>query len=450
MHLTASYKHLGIYHSGGGKLDVELHSRIAQTWATWRVVHRPLFTSRCLSKGIKIKLAYSLLMTRLLHGADTWPVLSRKQTKKIGTCYNHILRAATGELYRKDKPEEFKNDMAFLCAHSLPSIEICIAQKRLCYAARLQNHGLQLMEDILEAEDRLRDDSWLAALRGDVKWLIAVGGNAWGDHLEQLRANWTRKAGWKRFVKKAVRIHIMQEKIAYQIHSGHKAAGNVVVDLTSEHECQCGRTFRNSSSLAVHQWKEHGKHPMEYWAARTTVCQTCMREFWKRSRLQQHLSYIPRNGRANVCYTYQTKFCRTIDLEQDEEPSNNLPLKGINRREAIRLPRPLPLGIAKSDLAWAQKEKALKEEILEKEFQIDEIDSFFSSELENTLEKICSDQCQEDLGSLISYLESEGTEHRVVAVTMLLWGLKRSWSRTDIKEDWHHVLTSLPQLVNIY
>ena len=235
MHMTASYKHLGILHAGAGKLEIEVNYRIAQTWAAWRVVQKPLFTSRCLSRTTKVKLAYSLLMTKLLHGTDTWPVMPKRLIRRVGACYVHILRAATGELFRKDKADEFKSEEAFLCAHGLPSIEICIAQKRLCYAARLQNHGINLLYEVLHAEDRLRDDSWMAALRGDVRWLIAVAGNSWGCSLEQMQTNWVERKGWKQFVKRATKKHVMQEQIAHRVAKEAGSPGKVIIDLTGEH-----------------------------------------------------------------------------------------------------------------------------------------------------------------------------------------------------------------------
>ena len=86
-HRTATYKHLGIYHSCGGMLDMELKCRVAQAWGAWRELRTPLFGPKKLSKETKLRLASSLIFTKLLHGAETWPVLTLKQLKKVNACY---------------------------------------------------------------------------------------------------------------------------------------------------------------------------------------------------------------------------------------------------------------------------------------------------------------------------------------------------------------------------
>ena len=96
----------------------------------------PIFKSRKLCKTTKVRLAHSLLMTRLLHGAEAWPVLRAKQIGRIAKCYMHILRAATSEPYRPDKAKNFKLDADFLAEYNLLAVEYYVAQKRLLYAAQ--------------------------------------------------------------------------------------------------------------------------------------------------------------------------------------------------------------------------------------------------------------------------------------------------------------------------
>ena len=173
---TARYKHLGISHASGGTMDVELHYRIGQAWATWRELRLSLFGPRRLTKATKVKLAYSLMFTKLMHGAEAWPILSHKQINRVNRCYLGILRATTNETYQKDKHEEFLADQKFLDKYEIPSLRIVLAKKRLLYAARLAKNGETLLGDILKAEERLRNDSWLRALRGDLAWLEEVNG----------------------------------------------------------------------------------------------------------------------------------------------------------------------------------------------------------------------------------------------------------------------------------
>ena len=92
---TAKYKHLGTYHVSGDSLDVEIHHRVGVACATWSELSLSLFGPHKLTKPTKIKLAFSLILTKLLHGADAWPVLSLRQLGKLNSCYLGILRSTT-------------------------------------------------------------------------------------------------------------------------------------------------------------------------------------------------------------------------------------------------------------------------------------------------------------------------------------------------------------------
>ena len=174
-------------------------------------------------------------MTRLLHGAEAWPVLRAKQIGRIAKCYMHILRAATSELYRPDKAKNFKSDADFLAEYNLLAVEYYVAQKRLLYAARMERYGKEMLYDILDAEDALRKDSWLAALRGDLLWLTDVAGSDWGTDLQTFRKNWGQATGWKCFVKRACSRHVSQEKIACKIRHRNKKGKTLRPPSTPEH-----------------------------------------------------------------------------------------------------------------------------------------------------------------------------------------------------------------------
>ena len=121
-----------------------------------------------------------------------------------------------------------------------------------------------------------------------------------------------------------------------------------------------------------------------------------------------------------------------------------MPLKGITRREALRLQGPLPLGVAKSDLKWARNERAYQETQLFELYGIGDIEAFLSTELEERFEKSYIEKCQHDLGPLIALLEHEPGDHRTLAATFLLWGMKRKWQEEELRADWYEILRSMP------
>ena len=445
MCMTSAYKHLGCYHAAAGKLDVEINFRISQTWSVWRTLRTSIFRTRKLSKRTKIRLAHSLLMTRLLHGAEAWPLITTRQMNKVGKVYMHIMRAATSELFRPDRPESHKTDTEFLCEYGLPAIEVCVARKRLLYAARMAMHGAELMYPILEAEAKQRKDSWLDALTNDIKWLVAVGGDSWGTDIEALRNNWRNRSGWKGFVKKVIGIHTLQERIGQKILKANPRGPNKIVDLTGEYECSCGKKFSTKTGLAVHMRHQHGRHQPEYWLAKGTVCSTCLRQFWSRERLQQHFAYMPRSKRPNVCFAYQTKFFETVEIDGEEASKTMCKLQGIGRREALRLSGPLNLGIANSDHAWVEQENERWSNVLHDLLGTNSPWQCFNEELQQKLERTCETECQEDLGPLLELLVSfDGSQVEEVS-TLFLWGSARRWDTTALEVDWKEVVLSYPE-----
>ena len=446
MGLTAAYRHLGCYHSAGGKMEYELNHRIGQTWSMWRTLQTSLFRTRRLSKRTKLRLAHSLLLTRLLHGAESWPMLTTKQISRTRKCYMHILRGAVGELYRPDKPEAFKAEVDFLNEYDLLPVEYQVSMKRLLYAGRMEKHGKQMMYQILEAEEGQRKDSWLGALRKDLVWLTEVAGKEWGDDLQSYRLSWGQRQGWKSFVKRAMNKHLAQEKIARKIYQLNLKGQEKSIDLTGENECHCGRTFQTKTGLAVHQRKEHGKHSDTYWISRGSICYTCMRQFWRRERLQMHFEYIPKAQNNNVCHMYQNTFFETVTIDEEEDtekPEFNLP--GIGRREALRLAGPLQLGIAKKDVEWARDTFDEARKKLEEVIGTDDPDSLRNQTLHEELEMLYGNACAEDLGPLVLLLEEQIGKSTVTVTTFFLWGARRTWEKKDLKEDWCEIVNSFQE-----
>ena len=277
--LTAAYKHLGIYHEGAGSLDVELNHRISQAWAMWREIRTSILCCRRIQKNTRVKLAFSLIMTKLFHGAGAWPVLSRKQNRRLHICYIKILRMTTGNTYKAGGGGELQKDEVFLAKFALPTVEVKIATERLLYAARTYLHSSDLMESILQTEFDSRHDSWTHALIGSLEWLKAVQGNEWGSDLQDFKQAWKSKAGWKPFVKSAMRRHVLQEQIACAIQKNAPTVPSATTEVEQEGDfsCFCGRAFSTATSLSVHKRVMHQINAPEFWMARGSTCYTCQR-----------------------------------------------------------------------------------------------------------------------------------------------------------------------------
>ena len=441
---TAKYKHLGVYHASGGTMDTELHYRIVQAWATWRDLRLPLFGPHRLTKATKVKLAFSLMFTKLLHGAEAWPVLSRKQLNKINRCYLSILRSTTHENYNKERPLEFLPDGKFLNKYNIPSLQIVLAKKRLLYAARMANHGEALLKDILNMEDRWRNDSWLRALRGDLEWLELVDGPRWGTDIDQLTSKWKMQAGWKAYVNTAVRRHIIQEKVASKIREAGSNETIPKIDLTGGHECHCGKLFTTLAQLGAHKHTVHGEHAETFWMAQGTSCYVCLREFWKHSRLKQHLEYAPRSGKPNRCRTFCCLYPDNapFDLEAEDKTP---PISGLSRHEAIRIQGPLQLGAQECDVQWARTWRTTCEADLAVKWQIPEPEVLRDSELQHQLDRMYSEDASGELGGFLESLNGCDVNSSKLVVNLLFWGWNKCWKNNAEKQSWTDIIHSCPE-----
>ena len=355
LRVGATYKHLGAMQECGGCIDVELQHRSAQAWDAWRLLRRPVLCSRKLSLKTRLRLTESLIFSKLFHDAGTWPRMTPKQLSKIERTYTFILRGVTNEHFRKDKSRPFKNDDRFFAHYGLPRARIRIAQERLLFAKRLYSNAEELLGELLWAEEKSRSDSWRAALKDDVQWLIETQGTQWGSDLKTIQERWQSQSGWPGFVRRGVRRHILQSAIANKITSSNDPKDAGVIDIVDDtHYCSCGAGFTTAKGLAVHKHKKHGQYTKEYWLQSGTRCEACLKELWTQQRLQMHLKYPRSKNKCNSCWAFLVERQTEIDLSADSKEKTELPLKGLRRREAIQIEGPLPFGASTDHLAWIE------------------------------------------------------------------------------------------------
>ena len=107
---------------------------------------------------------------------------------------------------------------------------------------------------------------------------------------------------------------------------------------TTSYKCHCHRGFKNKTALAVHQRQAHQKHAPEFHLASGTVCPSCLVNYWSTKRLRQHLSYAPRDGSPNVCFSQLQQ--SGVHFGQPEVQHPSKAFLGINRLDAVRVPGP--------------------------------------------------------------------------------------------------------------
>ena len=260
-------------------------------------------------------------------------------------------------------------------------------------------------------------------------------GDAWGSNLQDFNNSWKSRTGWKSFVKTALKRHLLQEQLAFAIQKSNLAppASSADPEHGGDYACFCGKTFPSVTSLSVHKRVVHQVNAPEFWLAQGSKCYTCQREFWTRSRLQQHLTYVSRKGKPNRCFTYQTLRPEIIDLDCEEYPLPDK-IKGLRRHEALRLEGPLLFGMDERDGGWAQAEKERLENSLNQNFGIHNVDDHWRQDLEEVLEETY--KVNKSFEQVLLALDAQGLEAKQEVTTLMLWGFQRTYEEKRTLLDW--------------
>ena len=262
--------------------------------------------------------------------------------------------------------------------------------------------------------------------------------------MERLSEVWKEQSGWKAFVNKATRRHVLQEKLASKIKEAGLKKGTTRIDLTGDQECHCGKVFATKAQLGAHKHKVHGEHSETFWMAQGTSCYVCLKEFWKHSRLQQHLDYVPRNGRPNRCRTFCSLYPddATFELENEDKAP---PVEGLGRNEAIRMQGPLMLGARAEDDEWAWIWRTTCEKHLADKWLLPEPDVLRDSELQNQFELYYSKDTSGDLGSFLEFLNGCDVKSDKLVVNLLFWGWCKKWKTEEEKQSWIDIIHCCPE-----
>ena len=431
------YRHLGTMHQSGGGMDQEIKYRCDQAWAAWRPLARQIFKSKYLRVQTRLDLLNSLVFTRLFYGAGSWPILRSRLSKKIETTMMKMIREVMD--FTTKKGGEHWSDRWVLMKAKLPDARARIAKERLTYSQRFFNKAEEFMQEAVRKEDEVRTDSWLAALRADLRWFKDVTDDGTED-IEEMKRRWKKDRGWKREVKKAMRRHVAQEGVSLRIENGLKAEGIKATEGEEGQEevwkCECGTQHKTKAGLAAHRRLIHNIHGQEYEFGAQTRCLVCMRELWSIARFRQHVGYMPRRGRTNRCFCIYKALQLKDEEEKDEIERKMETMRGINRRESIVVAGPKICGYDKDDKKWLEEAtKEAEEKVREKlNCTLDEL--YEDGDWER-----CEARFQEDgFNGVIEYLDGAGKGEGWQAFQLTFWGKLRGWNDMEEKNEWKELV----------
>ena len=331
--VVSSYQHLGglVHHKQDNA--AEIRKRIAIAHTTFSQHRRTLLQNPCLSLHRRVELFRSLVLSRLLYGAESWTI-STKQFK-------HFLHSAIIRLYRRllpDLRDQHVTDDEILCRAGLPSPSELFRACRLRYLCTLFACHDVVPWGLLNA-----DAAWLELLRDDITWMWRQLRGASSlldptDHFESWRYLLRyHRPFWKRLVRRACEHASLQRSnnhVAMTAHhrileqlveSGHLSTevlrpAPVAVPTGHLFGCMaCQKSFTSRGGEGAHMFKVHGICNRVRKFFNTTTCPACLREYFTHGKVKNHLLHSERCRRILIGRGHRVEPVGGWGSKQDRE-----------------------------------------------------------------------------------------------------------------------------------
>lgn len=163
------------------------------------------------------------------------------------------------------------------------------------------------------------------------------------------------------------KMHKAHRQIMKPLQTSATFLGDLPMDYeqqSEEYRCFCGRCFTTAQGFAAHRRKQHQIGAMEKHLIDSPTCPSCLKFFWSRQRLYQHLSYIPRRTKVNRCFQDLQK--RGFRVLEDIVPTHPVQPRGLHRTEALQAlgPRMQPKDSRSNDLLVTKHQLAQIEQTI--------------------------------------------------------------------------------------
>ena len=167
VNLVNSYVHLGGITHYSGDLRREIRRRVAIAHQSFNKHRKLIYQNTTLPLSRRSEIFASLILSRLLYGAETWTINDLK-TKE----YLHCALIKLFKRLLKCSADDHISDEEVLHKIAMPSPATLLRIKRLGYLSSLLNSGPAAHWGLLN-----RDQQWLDLIRDDLQWM--------GDQLAQ-------------------------------------------------------------------------------------------------------------------------------------------------------------------------------------------------------------------------------------------------------------------------
>ena len=302
VNLVNSYLHLGGLTHYSGDLRREIRRRVAIAHQSFNKHRKLIYQNGHIAMGRRAEIFSSLILSRLLYGAETWFIGDIKTRE-----YLHCAIIKLFKRLLRCKADAHITDEEVLHRAHMPSPAVLLRVKRLSYLSSLMTSGPSAHWGLLN-----QDHDWLDLVRDDLQWMGDQLANSCNlgnpfEHTERwLEIMQHHKGYWKRLIKRAREHSILVNSRHYTCVAAHLRArhrlqeyqvweANVTQTTTalssaSSFGCMlCGIRCKTLAGEAAHMNRSHGQvHPVRT-LIDSTQCGACLKEYFTFGKLKQHL-----------------------------------------------------------------------------------------------------------------------------------------------------------------
>eukprot|EP00435_Cladocopium_sp_Y103_P007071 s4733_g2.t1 len=308
--LVKRYRHLGgqLHHTADQHHEVK--QRIGIAHAAFNQHRKVLYHNGAISLSKRSELFNTLVLSKLLYGADSWVANDARTFKAFETAIMKLYMRLL-----KWKPHDHHSDSEVLATCGLPSPATLLRRTRLRYLVVLFQSGLPDLWHVIGC-----DRPWISILEDDLFWMWQQLHRASSlqdprHHFGQWRELLTfHPRYWKRLVNRACQHSVLQQKRKHLVVEFHDRVltrmcdawslprpdelfeDNVIDDRLEQelvvYGCMgCGLRFKNKAGEAAHMFRAHRQCSLYRHLFDTTQCGHCLKEFHTFGKLKQHLYY---------------------------------------------------------------------------------------------------------------------------------------------------------------
>ena len=302
INMVNSYVHLGGLTHFSGDLRKEIRRRIAIANQTFNKHRKLVYQNDGLTMQKRIEIFHSLVLSRLLYGAETW-CISEQKTKEY-------LHSAIVRLYRrilKCSSDQHLSDEEVMHRTGLPSPATLLRIRRLSYLGSLIAAGSSAHWGLLNL-----DQTWMDLLRDDLQWAgdqlsrTCKLGDPFKNTDRWLEIIRFHRGYWKRLLRRAREHSILVASRKFICRAAHSRIHDLMqsfdrwegpsIPQASRSSgkqyfgcLHCSIRCRSFAGEGAHMYKTHGLVNPVRTLIGGTQCGSCLTEYFTQGKLKAHL-----------------------------------------------------------------------------------------------------------------------------------------------------------------